>query len=170
MFEISITARLAWERESNFMDNHTPDREQQKAKECSKLQCQFCTGISRGHSHEICAHSMYQGVSFWPDCAQRCGVVDITSVPAVLFQQLCAIKTQCLGSGHHIEEGDLIAVELDAALELYQKVLTAEQWMKGENLTVMDWSWWWTIITDQCRERRRVTKAMSLYWHFGGVC
>jgi hypothetical protein len=57
------------------------------------------------------------------------------SDPAILFETLAAIEDQYDGIGD-IEESDLIAVVLDITTQEYQAVLTAEQSIKGNQLTL----------------------------------
>jgi hypothetical protein len=59
------------------------------------------------------------------------------SDPAILFETLAAIEDQYDGIGD-IKESDLIAVVLDVATQEYQAVLTAEQSIKGNQLTLHD--------------------------------
>jgi hypothetical protein len=59
------------------------------------------------------------------------------SDPATLFETLAAIEDQYDGIGN-IKESDLIAVVLGVATQEYQAVLTAEQSMKGNQLTLHD--------------------------------
>ena len=56
--------------------------------------------------------------------------------PSAIFEQLSSIKNQYNAPGKQIEEGDLIAVVLDAATAEYQPVLTSEQRLRGEHLTL----------------------------------
>ena len=56
--------------------------------------------------------------------------------PATLFEQICSIKNRY--SKTRIDEGDLIAVVLDAAPKEYQSVLTYEQRFRGNNLKLSD--------------------------------
>jgi len=58
--------------------------------------------------------------------------------PATLFEQLSSIENQYNAPGKKIDEGDLIAVILDAAPAEYQAVLTAEQRLRGDELALSD--------------------------------
>jgi hypothetical protein len=68
--------------------------------------------------------------------------------PAVMFKELAAIKNQYNMASKKIEEADLIAVIIDAALKEYQSVLTNERLRQG-NL----------IAVDDMRD------AMNAHWH-----
>jgi gag-polypeptide of LTR copia-type len=59
------------------------------------------------------------------------------SDPAKLFETLASIEDQYDGIGD-IKESDLIAVVLDVATQEYQAVLTADQSIKGNQLTLHD--------------------------------
>jgi hypothetical protein len=56
--------------------------------------------------------------------------------PAALFAQLSVIENQYTAPGRTLDEGDLIAVVLDAAPDEYQAVLTSEQRVQGDALNV----------------------------------
>ena len=56
--------------------------------------------------------------------------------PATLFGQISSIKNRY--SKTAIQDGDLIAVVLDATPKGYQSILTAEQRFKGSNLVLSD--------------------------------
>jgi hypothetical protein len=76
--------------------------------------------------------------------------------PAIPFETLAAIEDQYDGIGK-IEESDFIAVVLDVATQEYQAVLTAEQSIKGNQLTLHNLE---TVMTQHyCQiNRGRTTK------------
>jgi hypothetical protein len=76
------------------------------------------------------------------------------SDPAILFETIAAIEDQYDGIGD-IKESDLIAVVLDVATQEYQAVLTAEQSIKGNQLTLHNLE---TVMTqDYCLINRGKT-------------
>ena len=58
--------------------------------------------------------------------------------PAKLFEQISGIKNKYNTAMKRIDEGDLIAMVLDAAPAEYQAILTAEQRVKGDAVTLQD--------------------------------
>jgi hypothetical protein len=58
--------------------------------------------------------------------------------PSILFEQLTSIKNQFLGPSKQLDEDELIAIILDVATEEYHAILTVEQKIKGDALTVND--------------------------------
>ena len=56
--------------------------------------------------------------------------------PSVIFDQIGSIEYQYNTPDKHIEESELIAVVLDAATVKYQPVLTSEQRLCGDHLTL----------------------------------
>jgi hypothetical protein len=58
--------------------------------------------------------------------------------PSILYEQLTSIKNQFLGPSKQLDEDELIAIILDVATEEYHAILTVEQKIKGDALTVND--------------------------------
>jgi len=73
------------------------------------------------------------------------------SDPAVLFETLAAIEDQFDGFGM-IDEADLIAIVLDVAPDDFQAVLTAEQRIRGKELTLYDLE---VVMTQHYRQTNR---------------
>ena len=94
--------------------------------------------------------------------------------PATLFEQLSAIENQYTTPDRKIEEGDLIAVVLDAATDEYQAVLTAEQRARGDDLTLADLE---LVMNQHWRQIKKTSKGGKgddegeiVLAAFGGVC
>ena len=94
--------------------------------------------------------------------------------PATLFAQLNVIENQYTAQDRTIDEGDLIAVVLDAAPEEYQAVLTAEQRARGDNLKLTDLE---IVMNQHWRQMKRNHKGERsddegeiVLAAFGGVC
>jgi len=93
--------------------------------------------------------------------------------PATLFEQVSSIENQCNAPGVKIDEGDLIAVILDAAPEEYHAVLTLEQRLRGDKLTLNDletamnqfWRQGKTPKTNDGNDAAEISLSA-----FGGVC
>jgi len=90
-----------------------------------------------------------------------------------LFEQVSSIENQYNAPGVKIDEGDLIAVILDAAPEEHHAVLTLEQRLRGDKLTLNDLE---TAMNQFWRQRKTPktndgndTAEISLS-AFGGVC
>jgi len=67
------------------------------------------------------------------------------SNPSLLFEKLATIEDQFISPGARLDETDLIAVVLDVAPREYQSMLTVEQSVKGNTLTLNDLE----VITSQ---------------------
>jgi hypothetical protein len=92
--------------------------------------------------------------------------------PATLFEQISSIENQYNAPGVKIDEGDMIAVVLDAASAEYQAVLTAEQRLRGDKLTLNDLETAMNQHWRQCKspkisDGKGVEISLSA---FGGVC
>ena len=92
--------------------------------------------------------------------------------PATLFEQLSSIENQYTAPGKKIDEGDLIAVIFDAAPAEYHSVLTAEQRLKGDALTLSDLETamnqhWRQVKSPKTNDGDGVEILLSA---FGGVC
>lgn len=58
--------------------------------------------------------------------------------PRVIFEQISTIENRYTTATQTIETEDLIAVILDAAAKDYQAVLTCEQRVRGQSVTLLD--------------------------------
>ncbi len=58
--------------------------------------------------------------------------------PRVIFEQISTIENRYTTATQTIEKEDLIAVVLDAAAKDYQAVLTCEQRVRGQSVTLLD--------------------------------
>jgi hypothetical protein len=93
--------------------------------------------------------------------------------PAALFAQLSVIENQYTAPGRTLDEGDLIAVVLDAAPDEYQAVLTSEQRVRGDALTLADLE---VVMNQHWRQIKRNKDEKSddegeiALASFGGVC
>ena len=58
--------------------------------------------------------------------------------PSVLFEQVSAIQNRYDTDVHHIDEEELIAVVMGAAPEKYLSVITCEQRVKGNLMSLYD--------------------------------
>jgi hypothetical protein len=82
-------------------------------------------------------------------------------------------KNQYTPPGRSIDEGDLIAVVLDAAPDEYQAVLTAEQRARGDALSLSDLE---IVMSQHWRQIKRDTNGKSdqdgeiVLAAFGGMC
>ena len=91
--------------------------------------------------------------------------------PAVIFKQISSIENQYNAPGKHIEEDDLIAVVLDAASIEYQPVLTSEQRLRGDALTLanlesaMNQHWKQTKTTKKDEDNNEISLST-----FEGAC
>jgi hypothetical protein len=58
--------------------------------------------------------------------------------PSIIFEQVIAIQDRYDTDTHHIEEEELIAVDMGAAPEKYLSVITCEQRVKGDQMSLHD--------------------------------
>jgi len=95
------------------------------------------------------------------------------SDPSLLFEKLAAIQDRFLAPGMKIEEDELIAVVLDIAPIEYQSVLTSEQIIKKDALTLMDLEIVMGQHYRQINRKKSMRKAIDdelILSAFGGIC
>jgi hypothetical protein len=94
--------------------------------------------------------------------------------PAKLFNQISSLKQKYNTSTKKIDDEDLIAVVLSQAPPSYQALLTSEQRVKGNNLTVADleetmYQYWRQVKSTDAGKAEKEDTEMTLA-AFGGVC
>jgi hypothetical protein len=69
--------------------------------------------------------------------------------PGVLFEQVCTIQNRYAAATHQIDEEELLAVVMKAAAPAYVPIITMEQSIKGDKLTLDDLE---TVMHQQWRQ------------------